>query len=199
MTEASPSRISASQLVLEDTDADPTAPAYYRVSESNPLPVKVVEPARVAARMVYFPPFVIPGIGTGSAYQADDAFGVPFGLSVPKAGAIVSLTFHDLDNEGIGKKIYVANHTLESVTQPADNAAFTYADSVSQRWAGKPLNVSVFETIGSANQLGFTPDLPYWYYAPRGVLWFSIRTLGADNIAAGSLPMLSLIIERYED
>ena len=135
----------------------------------------------------------IPGITTGDAEDANDQFGSLIPFSVPKAGAIVNALYIDRDDEGIGKELWLFNGAF--VTLAANDAAFALDD------AGLALNVGVltFAVFKDAanGQIGVTADLPLWYVAPEGLLWGAFKTLGADNIAAGSEPLIELIIEPY--
>lgn len=158
------------------------------------VPVTPTGPVPVQGRIVTVGPLTVPGIGTGAAYAANDQFGSLLLIPVPKRGAIVKAVFHDLDDEGLGKELWLFNSPR--ITLAADNAAFSLADEDNLGLVDV-LTFAVFKDAVN-NQLGITADTPLWYAAPEGILWATVKTLGADNIAAGSLPALSFIIEVYD-
>ena len=144
-------------------------------------------------KLTVVPPFEIPGIGTAAAYASGDALGTKFELAgVPKSGRIIEARFHDLDNEGIDKELWVLDGNF---TAQADNDAFALSDADNLQ----VIAVFVFSTWRPAtnNQVGLTLNTPAAYFAPHGKLFCQIKTLGVDNIAAGSIPRLSLVIERH--
>lgn len=138
---------------------------------------------------------MVPGIAAADALDINDAFGTVMAIPVPKAGAIVKATFHDLDNEGLGKILWMLD-TDPTTNAPASDAAWTLIDNLSHTFVDV-LTFSTFRT-GSAGQFSASTDVPCWYAAPAGFLYCQFQTLGADNIAAGVNPRLSLLIERYD-
>lgn len=131
----------------------------------------------------------IPGIGTAAAYASGDAFGTGFWVPCPPKGFIDALTFIDLDNEGIAKTIVLFD---VAVTTSADNAAFTpiKADLLIR---SRQINLSSSDYVTFAsNQMATVTGIRLPYNAPdaRG-LWCRLVTRGADNIAAGAIPLIS--------
>lgn len=141
--------------------------------------------------MLYIiPPTQIPGIGAAAAYAASDQMGTALMLEVPKKGTILEMRWHDLDDEGLNKEVWCFDF---EPTLAADNAAFSLADSENF----KVQAIFLFDVWRDAvnNQVGLTANTPAAYYVPEGQLWLAVKTLGTDNIAAGAMPMLSLVIE----
>ena len=149
-------------------------------------------------------PFFVPGIGAAAAYASDDQFGAVFTFSAPAQGVIRDLRFHDRDNEGIDKEIWLFDVLP---TLAADNAAFSLSD------ADNTHVIAVFAVttwrLAVNNQIGFTANTPAAYTLSgvdmsvginpdaNGTVWGAVKTKGADNIAAGSEPLLSFVIERW--
>ena len=148
-------------------------------------------------------PFVVPGIGAAAAYASDDQFGAVFTFSAPAQGVIRDLRFHDRDNEGIDKEIWLFDVLP---TLAADNAAFSLSDADSTHV------IAVFAVttwrLAVNNQIGFTANTPAAYTLSaidptminpdaNGTVWGAVKTKGADNIAAASEPLLSFVIERW--
>ena len=130
----------------------------------------------------------IPGIGTGAAYAAGDAFGNKFVFKVPKEGTIANVVFIDKDDEGLNKELVLFN---KDFGQTGDNQAFSPGDPDLHDSIGA---VSIETWYDYAlNQLGMaTPALSY--VAPEGQLYAQMLTRGADNIAAGAIPRIYLVI-----
>ena len=155
------------------------------------VPSFIVNPElTTVGRSVDVGPIVIPGIGTGVAYAALDQFGQHITIPVPRRGQILEVRFHDLDDEGIDKELWLFRWPP---VLAADNAAFSLSDTDNPGVVA----IFLFSTWRDAvnNQIGFSANTPASYYAPEGVLYGALKTLGADNIAAGSLPSISLVIE----
>jgi hypothetical protein len=137
-------------------------------------------------------PFVVPGIVAAVAYAADEQFGTLFSFSAPSRGHIREVRFHDRDNEGLNKELWLFD---SPVALAADNAAFALADADLLRVIG----VLLFSTWYTAtnNQIGFSPNIPAMYDLGDGTkIWGALKTKGADDIAAGSEPWLSFMIEK---
>lgn len=148
----------------------------------------------VGGKLLYLPPSIIPGITAADALDANDQMGTLFSLAVPRNGVIVKATFLDLDDEGISKELWIFN---KDVTLAANDAAFSLADDDLH----SVVDVLTFVNFKDAvnGQVSVSTDTPCWYTASRRQLFFGVKTLGADNIAAGSMPRISLLIERYAD
>ena len=131
----------------------------------------------------------VPGIGTGSAYAAGDAFGTRFVFEVPPKGTITRAIFIDKDNEGIQKDIVMFSREF---TETADNAAFDPSDVDMTSHLGVA-SVNVFYDFGSNRGGEAVPDLEY--SLPDGRIYCQIVTKGADNIAAGAIPEVYLVVK----
>ena len=164
-----------------------------QAGHQDPLPVAVIqqsgEPDIVTTSRVYLTPSVtIPGIGTAAAYAAGDAFGTKFSFNVPVEGTISNVVFIDYDDEGIRKDLVLFGADF---TATADNSAFNVSDA-DLKQALPVITIDLFYNFG-ANQLGqATPALSF--RAPSRRLYCQLITQGADNIAAGSIPELYLVI-----
>ncbi len=174
------------------------APGLQAVNEDRPLPTFTPpgQPPTVAVgRLVYVPPFVVPGITAADALDAGDAMGSVFSVAVPPAGAIVKAQYFDQDDEGISKELWLFRLDVTSGA-PASDAAFALTDANLLQ----VVDVLTFSTFRDATngQVSMSVDVPCWYATSGGVLWMQLKTTGADNIAAGSMPMLSFTIERYD-
>ena len=152
-------------------------------------------PLPIVHRLYRVAPFIVPGIGAAVAYANDDAMGTQFAFQAPSKGIIREVKFHDLDNEAIDKEIWLFDTTA---TLAADNAAFSIADA-------DCLNVIAVFTMTTwraavNNQIGFTSNTPVVYDLMDGrtTIFGGVKTKGANNIAAGSEPRLSFLIERWD-
>lgn len=143
---------------------------------------------KIAGRTFWTAPMQIPGIGTGAAYASLDAMGTIFALTgLPPSGIIQSARWYDLDDEGIAKEIWCFNGTIAGT---ADNAAFAPTDA-------ELLSLECVITIAnfkdaSTSQMGVEDGLGISYVCPTGTFWCQVKTLGADNIAAANIPMISI-------
>lgn len=130
----------------------------------------------------------IPGIGTGAPYASGDAFGGRFSFAVPVDGTIANVMFYDYDDEGIQKDLMLF---AEEFTETTDNSEFDPSAGDLSNSIG-PVLITSFTDFAN-NQMGkATPALSY--HAPHGRLWAQIVTRGADNIAAGAIPEIRLVI-----
>lgn len=168
---------------------------YEEVSPQNPLAVAVTQRREfpgddvlTTSRIHRIGPFQVPGIGTAAAYATGDAFGDKFVIDVPLEGMISNLVFYDLDDEGIAKDLVMF---AEDFTATADNAAFAVSDDDLLNSVGT-ISVDQFYDFGN-NQMGI--GRPAWgYVAHHPRLWCQFVTRGADNIAAGSIPRVLLVV-----
>ena len=134
------------------------------------------------------PVYKIPGIGAAAAYASGDAFGTGFWVDFPKAGIVDSLTFLDLDNEGLAKTIYLFEHEM---TTTIDNAVFAPTDTDLLAGRVKQINLTAADFVThSANQMATVTSIGLPYYNRNGRFWIRLVTRGADNIAAGKEPAL---------
>ena len=134
------------------------------------------------------PRIPIPGIGTGAAYTSGDAFGAKFSFPAPAEGTIATVVFRDYDDEGLSKEIVLFNTEF---TATADNDPFAVSDVDLRNCVGV-VSISTFYNFGN-NQMGVaTPAL--YYKAPLNRLFGQVVTRGADNIAVGSIPDISLVV-----
>ena len=137
----------------------------------------------------------IPGIGTGSAYTAADAFGTKFKLPgvsrLPGLGwAVASALLLDRDDEGLETEIVLFNADF---TATADNAAFDVSDGDLAKVVGT-INISTFRNWAS-NQLGIATTVGLYGNTMESStdLWAQCVARGAPNIAAANLPGLVLV------
>ena len=131
----------------------------------------------------------IPGIGTGAAYTSGDAFGTRFTIQVPVSGIIHTALFVDKDDEGIETELVIFNDDFIAV---ADNAAFAVTDKDLENFIGTIRFVNFQDWTN--NQSSTAAALGLTYYAPQRVLYIQAVTRGAPNIAAGSIPVIKLLI-----
>lgn len=135
-------------------------------------------------------PRPVEGIGTASAYADLDAFGGKLTFVVPLKGWITNAIFHDLDDEGLSKELYLFNQDFTAIT---DNNPFALSDADNLKIVAV-ITFGVFKDAGN-NQIGLFKGEPVRYHAPSGRLWGQFQTRGADNIAAGNIPQFTLYIE----
>lgn len=165
------------------------------VGAESPLYVQVVSTPDnpvipVVSRLYVTDSYLVPGIGTAAAYAAGDAFGTKFSFIVPDVGTITLIGFIDYDDEGSEKDFVLFRRDF---TATADNSAFNVSDADMAFFVGAP-PVNIFTNFG-ANQVGVAaPNLDY--RTEDGHLYCQIVTQGIDNIAAGSIPQVFLVIER---
>lgn len=171
---------------------DPLPVAPFLTDEDDPLPVLVsntVQPpiaGQTITRVVQ-----VPGIGTGSAYQTGDAFGTlitfPDVFRPEKgSGIVVKVLFYDLDDEGIQKDLILFS---DVVTTTADNSPIALPDSLIQSIKGGITISTFFDLLD--NQVGqWTGTL--WVQGTGPNLYALAITRGADNVAAGSVPLIAL-------
>lgn len=173
---------------------------YQEVGPAYPLQVEVRQTEDSAelvttSHVYQTEPLLIPGIGTGAAYAAGDAFGTKFYFTVPIEGVISNVVLLDFDDEGIQKDLVLFK---EDFTATADNSAFSVSDGDLANCIGA-VSVNTFYNFG-ANQLGTgTPAFGYNLTKASNNgntarLWCQVVTQGADNIAAGSIPKLFLVV-----
>ena len=135
-------------------------------------------------------PLLVPGIAAAAAYAVNDQMGSVIAFTVPKEGTIVEVRFYDLDDEGLDKELWLFR---SSVVLAADNAAFSLTDAGIMEVEAVFL-ISTWRDAVNA-QVGLTANTPASYRAPAGVLYGALKTLGTDNITAGSEPRISLVVE----
>jgi len=130
----------------------------------------------------------VPGVGAGVAYTSGDAMGLRFSFTVRREGTIQTVVFLDRDDEGVNKELVLFNREF---TGTADNAAFAVSDADLTGCVGVVSIATWFNF--DANQVGMAyPGL--FYVAPHERLWCQVVTRGADNIAAGSEPIVFMVV-----
>ena len=148
---------------------------------------KILSPVIVTSKLTVVHQQV-PGIGVGAAYATGDAFGTTFVIPSQDEGTITKVIFHDLDNEGLRKELWLFSRPF---TETADNAAFAPTAQENPYSVGV-IPVSTFYGA-SGNQIGLAlPALDY--LAPQKKLYGQWVTRGADNIAAGSIPEFTVVM-----
>ena len=154
---------------------------------------RIASIVRVTSKIDPSPLVEIPGITTASAYTAEDAFGEDFFIPVPKEGTISNVTFYDLDDEGINKELVIATSRF---TKTFDHDPFAISDIDLLKVVGIAY-ISTFSNF-NANQIGLAiPALSYvtsTKFDGKYGLWCQMLTKGVDNIAAGSIPRVSLVV-----
>lgn len=165
--------------------------SYEETGEGHPFPTQVLGLVSAGPK-IYTAQRVIPDIAAAAAFVSGDQFG---GLgefaTVPSNGIIRELRFLDFDDEGIDKQVWMFS---SKVTLAADNAAFSLADQDLRPVIGI-FAVSTWRDAVNG-QIGLTSNTPCYYSLPAGsTIYFAVMTLGADNIAAGSMPELGIVIE----
>lgn len=152
------------------------------------IEARIEGPVTVVGRPVRTLRVTVPGIGTAAAYATGDAFGTKFAIDVPEDGTITNVMFLDYDDEGIDKELLLFS---EDFAPTADNAAFAVSDADLSKCVG-PIPITRWLNYAN-NQVGYaTPALSY--HAPTGKLYGQLVTRGADNIAAGAIPDLLLVV-----
>ena len=132
----------------------------------------------------------IPGIVTGAAYADLDTFGTLLPVPCPRFWMLTEVRFYDLDDEGIAKRLILAQDRI-AVTS-ADNAALVVTDTSLPFIFGGPVDISIFSDLNSG-QVGGADNLNRLMRTPSGLFYCQVQTRGADNIAAGSIPRLQFI------
>ena len=133
--------------------------------------------------------YIVPGIVTGVAYTAGDAFGTKFSIPVPPAGVIQTACFLDKDDEGLETDLVVFTKNFVGT---ADNAAFAITDSELDGFLST-ITFATFKDLGGA-QVSTAAALGLAYVAPDGRLYCQLVARGAPNIAANNIPSLYLTI-----
>ena len=189
------SNTSTSELEVSDQNPLPASllfldgEEYAEADNSHGFPVKLVSSVPLASNLTAYST-TIPGIGTGAAYAASDQFGTLIAITgVPLKGTIAGAWFYDFDNEGLNKELWIFS---APVTLADDNAAFAVSDTD----LTSAVDVITFNTWNTAtnNQLGIQGDTPLTYDLGTSTLYLAVKTLGVDNIAAGSIPRIKLTI-----
>lgn len=180
------------------TEDTPLPVTPYQTDEDDALRVQIDQKRMppVAGETRLIGPIQVPGIGTASAYTAGDAFGglIRFhDCFRPEkcSGTIVGAFLIDPDDEGIGKDLPIF---VQAITITTDNSPYAIADADLQYGRGFVQINSFFD--GGNGQIGQASKttVPLWVKADGPDLWTQLRTTGADNIAAGSLPWVGLLV-----
>ena len=174
-----------SDLRFKDTPTDGLEP----LSGSPPLPARILNAPYVRSKVYRTERVLVPGIGAAVAYTAADAFGTALSFPVPIEGTIAGVVFYDYDDEGITKELVLFE---DPFTATADNAAFAVSDTDLHNCLGV-ISIDVYYNFGN-NQIGIaTPALSY-VLTTGSTLYGQLVTRGADNIAAGAMPELMLVV-----
>lgn len=135
----------------------------------------------------------IPGIGTGTAYTLNDAFGRQFEITMPKRGKLIGARFFDPDYEGIGKTVHVFSR---AITQTSDNSALSVSDTDQQHSIAEVvIPAANFHDLGASYVATGYLETPVSFSLPDGQCFVQVQTHGADNIAAGSVQAVALLYE----
>lgn len=165
-------------------------------TDENPFPVQIIQShnlppvsGRTITRVVK-----VPGIGTGAAYTAGEAFGTPFRFNnvfdaQKKSGTVVGAFILDLDDEGIQVDIPLFTRRITATT---DNNAFAVTDNDLMYCRGV---VSITEFFNwNVCQFGQRTGLSLWIQGESAHLETQLVIQGAANIAAGKEPYIGLIV-----
>lgn len=168
---------------------------YTEVNDQNPLPVEVMGGmmppvgGQTVTRRAQ-----IPGIGAAAAYSALDQFGTLITFpdvfrAEKRSGTIVNVLYYDFDDEGIGKTLLLFSRP---VTAGTDNAAVALADGNALACRGS----IIIGTFGDAGnwQIGQANNQALWVSGESVHLYGILTTAGADNIAAGAMPQIALVV-----
>lgn len=132
----------------------------------------------------------VPGIGTGAAYAANDAFGLHGRFKCPKKWRIDQVTFQDISDQGIAK--YIALFSGVPVAQ-TDNAALDVVDLDGLQCIGFiPISTADFLDMGSS-RIAQVTNLGILVDCPLGYIWYQFRTESTDTITAGQMPRFQLV------
>ena len=132
----------------------------------------------------------VPGLGTGVAYTAEDAVGLPATIPVPKAGIIMAATVIDTDDNEVNMNLLVFDSTIST---PTDNAAFVLLVADYSKLVGPPILISTFAPI-SGDVIGSSSNVNMPYKADSGFLQVQVVTTGSPNFATGTGLWLSFQI-----
>ena len=148
----------------------------------------------VGGALFYLPPIVIPGITTADALDANDQMGSVLQIVVPKRGCITKALIFDPSDQGISAEMWLFRQVP---VLAASDSAFALADADLLN----VIDVLTFATYKDAvnGQVALTADTPCWYTAEGVSIWVAFKTLGTPTYTAGSMPQLSLLIERYSN
>lgn len=146
---------------------------------------------KVQTKVVTCPlePIQIPGIGTGSAYEATDCMGTIFMVEVPTSGEIVSATFWDLDDEGLQTDFEIFKHEPR---QTADNSNWAPTDEDLLKLVTE-LAFFAFDDHGGG-RTSELKNIGKGYTAPEGKFYIQAIARGAQDIAALNIPRFQLQI-----
>lgn len=180
----------AEVFVRENTQNTPE-----RVSSDNPFPVLVLgESIPAASGRTTTRKVQVPGIATASAYQTGDAFGTMIVFENvfrpgKHSGRIVSVFFQDFDSEGIQKDLVLFTRPF---TGTADNDVFAVGDIDASASLGV-IEIKEFVDCGGF-YVGRKDDVNFWMNGESQNLYAQLVTRGTDNIAAGSIPNIAIVV-----
>jgi len=160
------------------------------VSPAGGLPVKAQEPVMIKTGIVDSAALPIPGIGTGAAYADLEQFGTVFWFPCPMDWLLTSITFYDLDDEGLVKQVWIA--TASFTPTSSDNGALVIADADLVKFPYEPVSIAAFGNADTG-QIGGSGSLSLPLHCPEGRVWVQLQTRGADNIAAGAIPQIRFL------
>ena len=138
----------------------------------------------------------VPGIGTGSAYAAGDAFGTQFTVAVPAYGRIEEVQFVDRDDEGLAKTVLLFH---SGIAQTADNSALSVSAADAVKSLGHiEIEAADFVDMGASREATTRLARGKRYHCPDGLMTVQLQTRGADNIAANMAPLIRFLITPLE-
>ena len=178
------------------------------VNETNPLPVQIFsnddeDAPKVRISQAYLPVVAgqtitrivpLPGITTGSAHSDGDALGTPIVFqdvfrAEKCSGIVVGAFVIDKDDEGLQIDIPLFTRPIAGT---ADDSAFAPTDTELMTCRGVVAVSSFFNW--DSNQFGQATNLGMWISTESPNLYSQVVARGAINIAAGSIPLVGLVV-----
>lgn len=159
------------------------------------LKTKVTNPIVAGGKTGMVDWIVVPGIGPGVAYVADDTMGTQFRVPLgTTSGIIQTVLIGDMDKERLGFEILFFR---EPITQIADNAPFQPSDVDRTKFAGH-ITVLAGDYAGVSgfadNAFATLRNVGFAFVAPAGWLIAQLVTRGAPNYTAATDLSLAFIV-----
>jgi hypothetical protein len=165
-----------------------------RVSSDNPFPVKMLgDDIPAPAGRTVTCKVQVPGIGAAADYTSGDAFGTMITFEnvfrpEKMSGVIVRVFMQDFDDEGLQKDLVLFTRPF---TGTADNSAFAVGDVDAAACVG----VIVIDSFVDCGGFRIGQEDPgIWVSGESTNLYAQLITRGADNIAAGAVPNIAIVV-----
>jgi hypothetical protein len=165
-------------------------PTHDRALDEQPF---VTSRADVVTKRI-----TVPGLTAAAAFAANDQFGGLFpipDMARVRGGtfAITKVTFFDLDDEGLPKVLHLFSR--QDMTLAGDNNAWALTDAGVVAYLGA-VALNVFQDHGNNQTCTVNPALYCKCDDAATGIWGVFQTLGIDNIAAGSMPIVEIMALR---